>query len=159
MNSKTSPVIAVNDQRNKGFKIGTVGKVIRNVEVKIAADGEIHQAVIMRINPLGWLTEVQDTVMLLRRGHDANGNIIKLQAPDGTQYGFYHMSAPTTLNISDSVNAGGNVGYVGNTGSNATGYHMHFGTSETGWVGLSMVFANMVNPRDYMSARGVPYPW
>jgi long-chain acyl-CoA synthetase len=39
--SETSPVIAVNDQRNKGFKIGTVGKVIRNVEVKIAADGEI----------------------------------------------------------------------------------------------------------------------
>ncbi len=39
--SETSPVIAVNDQRNKGFKIGTVGKVIRNVEVKIAEDGEI----------------------------------------------------------------------------------------------------------------------
>ncbi|KIO54284.1 AMP-dependent synthetase/ligase [Flavobacterium hibernum] len=39
--SETSPVIAVNDQRNRGFKIGTVGKVIRNVEVKIAQDGEI----------------------------------------------------------------------------------------------------------------------
>ncbi|MBE8726761.1 AMP-dependent synthetase/ligase [Flavobacterium hungaricum] len=39
--SETSPVIAVNDQRNKGFKIGTVGKIIRNVEVKIAQDGEI----------------------------------------------------------------------------------------------------------------------
>lgn len=39
--SETSPVIAVNDQRNRGFKIGTVGKVIRNVEVKIAEDGEI----------------------------------------------------------------------------------------------------------------------
>ena len=39
--TETSPVIAVNDMRNKGFKIGTVGKVIDNVEVKIAADGEI----------------------------------------------------------------------------------------------------------------------
>lgn len=39
--SETSPVIAVNDQRNRGFKIGTVGKVIQNVEVKIAEDGEI----------------------------------------------------------------------------------------------------------------------
>ncbi|GIZ09881.1 long-chain fatty acid--CoA ligase [Flavobacterium sp. UMI-01] len=39
--SETSPVIAVNDLRNKGFKIGTVGKPIRNVEVKIAEDGEI----------------------------------------------------------------------------------------------------------------------
>lgn len=39
--TETSPVIAVNDQRNKGFKIGTVGRVIDNVEVKIAEDGEI----------------------------------------------------------------------------------------------------------------------
>ncbi|AEM69153.1 Long-chain-fatty-acid--CoA ligase [Allomuricauda ruestringensis DSM 13258] len=39
--TETSPVIAVNDQRNKGWKIGTVGKMIDNVEVKIAEDGEI----------------------------------------------------------------------------------------------------------------------
>ncbi|OJX54050.1 MAG: long-chain fatty acid--CoA ligase [Flavobacterium sp. 38-13] len=39
--TETSPVIAVNDMRNHGFKIGTVGKVIDNVEVKIAEDGEI----------------------------------------------------------------------------------------------------------------------
>ena len=39
--SETSPVISVNDQRNKGFKVGTAGKIIDNVEVKIAADGEI----------------------------------------------------------------------------------------------------------------------
>ncbi|WP_424494227.1 AMP-dependent synthetase/ligase [Salinimicrobium sp. GXAS 041] len=39
--TETSPVIAVNDQRNKGFKIGTVGRVLRDVKVKIAEDGEI----------------------------------------------------------------------------------------------------------------------
>ena len=39
--SETSPVISVNDIRNKGFRVGTVGKIIRNVEVKIAQDGEI----------------------------------------------------------------------------------------------------------------------
>ena len=39
--TETSPVVAVNDQRNNGFKIGTVGRVIDNVEVKIAEDGEI----------------------------------------------------------------------------------------------------------------------
>ena len=39
--SETSPVISVNDMRDNGFKSGTVGRVIRNVEVKIAADGEI----------------------------------------------------------------------------------------------------------------------
>ncbi|RZJ28171.1 MAG: long-chain fatty acid--CoA ligase [Flavobacterium sp.] len=39
--TETSPVIAVNDMRNHGFKVGTVGKIIEDVEVKIAADGEI----------------------------------------------------------------------------------------------------------------------
>ncbi len=39
--TETSPVLAVNDQRNGGFKIGTVGRVLKNVEVKIAEDGEI----------------------------------------------------------------------------------------------------------------------
>ena len=39
--SETSPVISVNDMRNKGFRIGTAGRIINNVEVKIAADGEI----------------------------------------------------------------------------------------------------------------------
>jgi long-chain acyl-CoA synthetase len=39
--TETSPVITVNDQRKGLFRIGTVGKVINNVEVKIAADGEI----------------------------------------------------------------------------------------------------------------------
>jgi long-chain acyl-CoA synthetase len=39
--TETSPVISVNDMRNKGFRVGTVGKVIDSVEVIIAEDGEI----------------------------------------------------------------------------------------------------------------------
>jgi long-chain acyl-CoA synthetase len=39
--SETSPVISVNDMRNKGFKVGTAGRIIDKVEVKIAEDGEI----------------------------------------------------------------------------------------------------------------------
>jgi len=39
--TETSPGISLNDFRNGGFKIGTVGKIIQGVEVKIANDGEI----------------------------------------------------------------------------------------------------------------------
>ena len=39
--TETSPAISVTDMRNNGFKIGTVGKVIESVSVKIADDGEI----------------------------------------------------------------------------------------------------------------------
>ena len=39
--TETSPVISVNDMRNGGFRVGTVGRVLDGVEVKIAEDGEI----------------------------------------------------------------------------------------------------------------------
>jgi len=39
--TETSPVIAVNDMRDGGFKLGTVGRLIDGVEVKIADNGEI----------------------------------------------------------------------------------------------------------------------
>jgi long-chain acyl-CoA synthetase len=39
--TETSPVISVNDMRNGGFRIGSVGKMLDHTDVKIAADGEI----------------------------------------------------------------------------------------------------------------------
>ena len=39
--TETSPVVSVNDENNGGFKIGTVGRIIDGVEVKIAEDEEI----------------------------------------------------------------------------------------------------------------------
>ncbi len=39
--TETSPVVSVNMYKNHMMKIGTVGKPIKNVEVKIAEDGEI----------------------------------------------------------------------------------------------------------------------
>ena len=39
--TETSPVISVNVYEDENFKVGTVGKTIANVDVKIAEDGEI----------------------------------------------------------------------------------------------------------------------
>ncbi len=39
--TETSPVVTVNEYENNGFKIGTVGKAIDKVEIKIADDDEI----------------------------------------------------------------------------------------------------------------------
>ena len=39
--TETSPGVSINDLRNGGLKIGTVGKALKGVEIKIAKDGEI----------------------------------------------------------------------------------------------------------------------
>ena len=39
--TETSPGVSINDLRNRGFKVGTVGKTLKGIEVKIANDGEI----------------------------------------------------------------------------------------------------------------------
>jgi long-chain acyl-CoA synthetase len=39
--TETSPGVSINDLRNGGFKVGTVGRILKDIEVKIANDGEI----------------------------------------------------------------------------------------------------------------------
>ncbi|TYP99216.1 long-chain acyl-CoA synthetase [Tenacibaculum adriaticum] len=39
--TETSPAVSITDMRNNKFKIGTVGKILDNVKVEIAEDGEI----------------------------------------------------------------------------------------------------------------------
>lgn len=71
--TETSPVIAVNDTRNRGFKIGTVGKPLKGVEVKIAPDGEIltkSDSVMM-----GYYNDPEKTAEAITDGYFHTGDI------------------------------------------------------------------------------------
>ncbi len=71
--TETSPVIAVNDMRNGGFKIGTVGKLLDRTEVKIAEDGEIcvKGPQVM----LGYYKDKEKTDQVLENGYFHTGDI------------------------------------------------------------------------------------
>ena len=89
-----------------------------------------------------------------------NGNIIKCYSTqDGSQFEFYHMLNPTTWNVGDEGLRGDTVGFADTTGTNATGAHVHMGTSSIGWSGLEAIFNRMENPRTFMANRGAPYPY
>lgn len=71
--TETSPVVSVNDMRNNGFKIGTVGKPIAETEVKIAEDGEIlikGPQVMM-----GYYKDPNQTAEVLKDGYFHTGDI------------------------------------------------------------------------------------
>ena len=71
--TETSPVISVNDMRNGGFRVGSVGKVLDGVEVKIAEDGEI-----LCKGPnvmMGYYKDETQTAEVLKDGYFHTGDI------------------------------------------------------------------------------------
>ncbi|MRX66122.1 AMP-dependent synthetase/ligase [Maribacter luteus] len=76
--TETSPVISVNDMRNHGFRIGSVGKPLANTDVKIAEDGEIciKGPQVM----LGYYKDPERTNQVLKDGYFHTGDIGELDS-------------------------------------------------------------------------------
>jgi len=76
--TETSPVVSVNDMRNGGFRIGTVGKPLDRTEVKIAEDGEIcikGPQVMM-----GYFKDEEKTAEVIINGYFHTGDIGEIDA-------------------------------------------------------------------------------
>jgi long-chain acyl-CoA synthetase len=71
--TETSPVVTVNDMRNGGFRIGSVGKALPDTEVKIAQDGEIliKGPQVMQ----GYYKDPEQTAEVLKNGYFHTGDI------------------------------------------------------------------------------------
>ena len=70
--TETSPVVTVNDVKNKGFRPGTVGKVIEDVEIKIAENGEI---LVKGPNVMmGYFKDAAKTAEILKDGYFHTGD-------------------------------------------------------------------------------------
>ena len=71
--TETSPVVTVNDMRDGGFRIGSVGRALPDTEVKIAEDGEIliKGPQVMQ----GYYKDPEQTAEVIKEGYFHTGDI------------------------------------------------------------------------------------
>jgi long-chain acyl-CoA synthetase len=75
--TETSPVVSVNDVRDGGFKIGTVGRIIDGVEVKISEDDEV---LVKGPNVMmGYYKDPEKTAEVIKNGYFHTGDKGKVE--------------------------------------------------------------------------------
>ncbi|WP_369049013.1 long-chain fatty acid--CoA ligase [Tenacibaculum sp. UWU-22] len=86
--TETSPVISVNAVKNKGFRPGTVGKIISGVEVKIGSNGEL---LVKGPNVMmGYYKDPEKTASVLENGWFHTGDKAEI-----TEDGFIKITGRT----------------------------------------------------------------
>lgn len=75
--TETSPVVSVNDVRDGGFKIGTVGRIIDGVEVKISEEDEV---LVKGPNiMMGYYKDPERTAQVIKNGYFHTGDKGKVE--------------------------------------------------------------------------------
>ncbi len=75
--TETSPVVSVNDVRDGGFKIGTVGRIIDGVEVKISEEDEV---LVKGPNVMmGYYKDPERTAQVIKNGYFHTGDKGKVE--------------------------------------------------------------------------------
>lgn len=92
--------------------------------------------------------------------NSGNGNTVTVALPDGHFYAYLHMNSAAVVSVGDKVTIGQTLGYVGNTGSNSRGAHLHITVSDSSSAYLGL--GNKIDPwefiQDHLDGTDSPPP-
>lgn len=80
-----------------------------------------------------------------------NGNCLCVDMGDGMYWAYLHMQSDPGFTVGDSISQGQIVGQLGDTGSNASGAHLHITISDSS--GAYQGLGNKVDPYEYIYAN------
>ncbi|WP_349863593.1 M23 family metallopeptidase [Leifsonia sp. WHRI 6310E] len=87
-------------------------------------------------------------VVVNKQWHAGNGNTVTVKLPDGHYYAYLHLNAEAPVAVGQTVTIGQVIGYVGNTGTNSQGAHLHITVSDSpsAYAGLG----NKIDPWQFI---------
>lgn len=80
-----------------------------------------------------------------------NGHTVTVALPDGHYYACLHMDVPAVVEVGDAVDLGQTLGYVGDTGTNSRGAHLHVTVSDSAEAYLGL--GSKIDPWAFIQAH------